>query len=132
MSKKEQEPNGNRTGREEQPKEMKYNPDITEEDKEVLNNQSEEGKGDYFKDRQEPVDYEGEDLDIPEMDDGQFNPTLNKADESEKQERPKEATDSQVDIESESQTVYKNEEAEKYKDPSEKTRKDKGSNNGKR
>lgn len=111
---------------------MSYNPDIPEEDKEVLNNQSEEGKGDYFKDRQEPVDYEGEDLDIPELDDEQFNPTKNKADDSEKEERPKESAESQVDIESESETVYKNEDAEKYKDPSEKSRKHEGGNNGKK
>ena len=132
MSKKEQEPRENREDREQQPKNMGYNPDITEEDKEVLNNQSEEGKGDYFKDRQEPIDYEGEDLDIPEMDDEQFNPTRNKADDSEKEELPKESVESEVDIESESETIYKGEKAEEYHDPSEKTRKEEGKTNGKR
>lgn len=132
MTRKEQEPRKNKDEREEQPKNLGYNPNITEEDKEVLNNQSEEGKGDYFEDRQEPIDYEGDDLDIPEFDDEQFNPTRNKADDSKKDERPKESAETHADIESESDTVYKNREAEKYKDPSDKTRKEEGSTNGKR
>ena len=83
MTKKEQEPRDNEEERGQQPGNLDFNPNITEEDKEVLNNQSEdETKGEYFEDREEPIDYEGEDLDIPEFDDKQFNSTTNKPDES--------------------------------------------------
>lgn len=124
MTKKEEQPKGNREDKEEREKASKdldYNPNITAENKEVLNNQSnDEKKGNYFKDRQEPIDYEGEDLDIPELDDKKFNQTANKPDDSEKQERPKKSANSNDNIESETKTVYKNEDAEKYKDPSKK------------
>ena len=123
MTKKEQEPRDNEEQRGQQPQNLGYDPNITEEDKEVLNNQSEESKGEYFEDREEPIDYEGEDLDIPEFDDEQFNPTTNRPDESELEERPKESADDLDSMDSESETVYKGEKAEKYKDPSEKTRK---------
>ncbi|HET7360436.1 MAG TPA: hypothetical protein VFI78_00715 [Salinimicrobium sp.] len=122
MTKKEEQPKGNREDkneREQTPRNMEYNPGITAEDKEVLNNQSEdEGKGNYFKERQEPIDYEGEDLDIPEMDEKQFNETASKPDDSERKERPKESANSNDNIESQTETVYKGEDAKKYRDPS--------------
>ena len=124
MTKKEQEPRDNEEERGQQPGNLDFNPNITEEDKEVLNNQSEdETKGEYFEDREEPIDYEGEDLDIPEFDDKQFNSTTNKPDESELEELPKESADDLDHTDSESKTIYKGEQAKKYRDPSEKTRK---------
>ena len=124
MTKKEQEPRDNEEERGQQPGNLDFNPNITEEDKEVLNNQSEdETKGEYFEDREEPIDYEGEDLDIPEFDDKQFNSTTNKPDESELEELPKESADDLDYTDSESKTIYKGEQAKKYRDPSEKTRK---------
>ena len=123
MTKKEEMPKKNKQEREETSKDLPFNPDITSENKKVLNNQSQdEKKGDYFKDRNEPVDYAGADLDVPEMDEKQFNQTRNKADDSEKQRRPKESANSNDNIESQSETVYKGKKAEKYKDPSNKSR----------
>lgn len=126
MTKKEQMPNKNKQDREELEKDLPYNPDITGEDKQVLNNQSKdetrgEKEGDYFKDRNEPIDYAGKDLDIPGEDDRKFNPTRNKPQDVEKQRRPKESANSNDNIESQTETVYKGEKAEKYKDPSKKT-----------
>ena len=121
MTKKEEMPKKNKDEREKKPKDMSYNPDITSEDKEVLNNQSkDQKKGEYFKDRDEPIDYAGADLDIPELDDKQFNETKNKADAAEKNRKPKESANSNDNIESQTDTVYKGREAEKYKDPSKK------------
>lgn len=123
MTRKEEMPKKNKEERGKQPKDLSYNPDITPEDKETLNNQSyDEKKGDYFKDREEPIDYAGADLDLPEMDEKQFNETKNKADQSEKDKRPKESANSNDNIESQTETVYKGEKAKKYRDPSEKTR----------
>lgn len=124
MTKKEEQPRNNRS---DEPQgnqgDKKYNSNITPEDKEVLNNQSQdEGKGDYFKEREEPIDYAGADLDLPGEDDRKFNPTTNKPQDVEKERRPKESANSNDNIESQSETVYKGEKAEKYKDPSEKTR----------
>ncbi|WP_324719113.1 hypothetical protein [Salinimicrobium sp. HB62] len=122
MTKKEEQPKNNRTDmkREEN---QKYNPEITPEDKSTLNNQSQdEKKGDYFKDREEDIDYAGADLDIPGQDDRKFNPTTNKPQDVEKERRPKESANSNDNIESQTNTVYKGEKAEKYRDPSEKTR----------
>lgn len=122
MTKKEEQPKNNRTDmkREEN---QKYNPEITPEDKSTLNNQSQdEKKGDYFKDREEDIDYAGADLDIPGQDDRKFNPTTNKPQDIEKERRPKESANSNDNIESQTNTVYKGEKAEKYRDPSEKTR----------
>lgn len=121
MTKKEEQPKNNRDTRDQQDK--RYNSEITPEDKEVLNNQSQdEGKGDYFKDRDEPIDYAGADLDVPGEDDRKFNPTTNKPQDVEQQRKPKDSANSNDNIESQSETVYKGEKAEKYKDPSEKTR----------
>ena len=123
MTKKEEMPRNNKRDRESDSKDLPFNPDITPEDKEVLNNQSQdEQKGNYFNDRERPVDYAGEDLDIPEMDEKQFNQTKNKADDAEKNRRPKDSANSNDNIESQTDTVYKGQKAEKYKDPSEKTR----------
>ena len=124
MTKKEEQPRNNQQDRSiEKGKPGSYNSNITPEDKEVLNNQSQdEGKGDYFKEREEPIDYAGADLDLPEEDDRKFNPTTNKPQDVEKQRRPKESANSNDNIESQSETVYKGDKAEKYKDPSEKTR----------
>ena len=121
MTRKEQMPKGNKEEREQQPKDIDYNPDITPEDKEVLNNQSKdektaEGANDYFKDRDEPIDYAGADLDLPEMDEKQFNQTRNEADEAEKNRRPKESANSNDDPKENTDTVYKGEKAEKYGD----------------
>lgn len=125
MTKKEQEPidrNENRDQeRERHLKDIDYNPDITDEDKEVLNNQSQdEKKGDYFEDRKEPIDYAGDDLDIPELDEKQFNQSVSKPDDTEKEKRPKNSANTNEDLESESaaETIYKGEDAEKYRDPS--------------
>lgn len=121
MTKKEEMPKGNKQERESAEKDLPFNPDITSEDKEVLNNQSKDEKqGDYFKDRKEPIDYAGADLDLPEMDDKQFNPTRNEADDTEKQRRPKDSANSNDNIESQSETVYKGDKAEQYEDPSKK------------
>ncbi|MDX1753688.1 MAG: hypothetical protein R3259_10910 [Salinimicrobium sediminis] len=124
MTKKEEQPKNNRAGQSERDQDNNnYNSNITPEDKEVLNNQSkDEGKGDYFKEREEPIDYAGADLDLPGDDDRKFNPITNKPQDVEKERRPKESANSNDNIESQSETVYKGEKAEKYKDPSEKTR----------
>lgn len=123
MTKKEEQPRNNRDTKDLQDK--RYNSEITPEDKEVLNNQSQdEGKGDYFKDRDEPIDYAGADLDVPGEEDRKFNPTTNKPQDVEQQRRPKESANSNDNIESQSETVYKGEKAKKYKDPSEKSRDD--------
>lgn len=124
MTKKEEQPKDNNRDRENTGN-TSYNPDITEHDKEILNNQSQDQKkGDYFKDREEPIDYAGADLDIPGEDNRKFNPTTNKPQDVEKERRPKESANSNDNIESQTETVYKGEKAEKYKDPSEKTRND--------
>ncbi|MCY2687061.1 hypothetical protein [Salinimicrobium sp. TH3] len=128
MTKKEEQPKNKREDMN-RDKEGKYNPDITPEDKEVLNNQSQDQKkGDYFKDRDEPIDYAGADLDIPGEVDRKFNPTTNKPQDVEKERRPKESANSNDNIESQTDTVYKGDKAEKYKDPSEKTRDEKSKN----
>jgi hypothetical protein len=122
MTKKEEQPKNKREDMQRE-KDRNYNPEITPEDKEVLNNQSQdEKKGDYFKERDEPIDYAGADLDIPGEDDRKFNPTTNKPQDVEKERRPKDSANSNDNIESQTDTVYKGEKAEKYKDPSEKTR----------
>lgn len=119
MTKKEQMPKGNKDERKQDPKDIDYNPDITPEDKSVLNNQSKDersanGENDYFEDRDEPIDYVGEDLDLPEMDDKQFNQTRNEPDEAAKSHRPKESVNSNDDAKENTETVYKGEKAEKY------------------
>ena len=115
MTKKEQMPGGNKEDKEKHPDKIDYNPDITSEDKEVLNNQSrDEKKGDYFNERQEPIDYTGNDLDLPEMDDKQFNQTRNKPDDTERERRPKESANSSDDARENTETVYKGDKAEKY------------------
>lgn len=124
MTKKEEQPKNNREDMTRE-KGSNYNPDITPEDKNVLNNQSQdEKKGDYFKDREEPIDYAGEDLDVPGEDDRKFNPTTNKPQDVEQERKPKESANSNDNIESQTDTVYKGEKAEKYQDPSKKTRND--------
>ena len=120
MTRKEQEPKGNKDERERPSKKIDYNPDITSEDKEVLNNQSKDersadGENDYFEDRNEPIDYAGADLDLPEMDDKQFNQTRNEPDDAERNRKPKESVNSSDDIKENTETVYKGEKAEKYK-----------------
>lgn len=123
MTKKEEQPKKNNRTDMKRDNDRNYNSDITPEDKEVLNNQSQdEKKGDYFEDRDEPIDYAGADLDIPGEDGRKFNPTTNKPQDVEKERRPKESANSNDNIESQTETVYKGEKAEKYKDPSEKTR----------
>lgn len=123
MTKKEEKPTDKEQEREKHPDNLDYNPDITSEDKEVLNNQSEDQKkGEYFEERTEPIDYAGEDLDIP-LDDEQFNQTVNQPDDSEFQRKPKESANTNDNIEPDSETIYKNQEAEKYKSPSKKSRK---------
>lgn len=120
MTKKEEQPKENSGNRK---RDISYDPDITKHDKEILNNQSQdEKKGEYFKERNEPIDYAGKDLDIPGEDDRKFNPTTNKPQDIEKERRPKESANSNDNIESQTETVYKGEKAEKYKDPSEKNR----------
>lgn len=122
MTKKEGEPKNNDRDLDKDNK-LPYEPEITEHDKDILNNQSrDQGKGVNAKDRQEPVDYAGADLDIPGEDDRKFNPTTNKPQDVEKERRPKESANSNDNIESQTETVYKGEKAEKYKDPSEKSR----------
>lgn len=121
MTRKEQMPKGNKDEREQPSKDIDYNPDITSEDKEILNNQSKdeksaEGENDYFKDRDEPIDYAGADLDLPEMDDKQFNQTRNEPDDVERNRRPKESANSNDDARENTETVYKGEKAEKYGD----------------
>ena len=119
MTKKEEMPKKNKDERERSPDDLPFNPDITSEDKEVLNNQSkDEKKGDYFKDRERPIDYAGEDLDMPQPDDTNFNQTRNEPQDVEKERRPKDSANSNDNIESQSETVYKGEKAEKYQDPS--------------
>ena len=122
MTKKEEQPQ-NKDREENRDKQQNYNPEITSHDKEILNNQSQDQKkGDYFKDRDELIDYAGADLDLPGEDDRKFNPTTNKPQDVEKQRKPKESANSNDNIESQTETVYKGEKAEKYKDPSEKSR----------
>lgn len=121
MTKKEEMPKRNKEEKEQVSKDLPFNPAITPEDKKVLNNQSEdEEKGEYFKEREEPIDYAGADLDLPEMDENQFNPTKNKADESEKAKKQKESANTKRNINKQSDTIYKGEKAEKYKDRSKK------------
>lgn len=125
MTRKEEMPKKNKQEKEQSSKDLSYNPDITPENKKVLNNQSQdEKKGEYFKERDEPVDYAGADLDIPEMDEKQFNETRNKADDSEKQKKPKESANSNNNLESQTETIYKGEKAEKYTEPPKKSRDD--------
>lgn len=119
MTRKEQMPKDNREDREQPPKDIDYNPDITSQDKEILNNQSKdeksaEGENDYFEDREEPIDYAGADLDLPEMDDKKFNQTRNEPDDIERNRRPKESANSNDDERENTETVYKGEKAEKY------------------
>ena len=122
MTKKEEQPKNNRSEMK-RDENQNYNPDITPEDKKVLNNQSQDQqKGEYFKDRDQPIDYAGADLDIPGEYDRKFNQTRNEPQDVEKQRRPKESANSNDNIESQTDTVYKGEKAEKYRDPSEKTR----------
>lgn len=119
MTRKEEMPKRNKEERERSSKDLPFNPDITSEDKKVLNNQSEdEKKGEYFKDREEPIDYAGADLDLPDMDDQQFDPTKNKADATEKAKKQKESANTKGTVEEQSETVYKGEKAEKFKDHS--------------
>ena len=125
MTKKERMPEKDKDEREKASKELPFNSDITSEDKDVLNNQSMDEdrakkEGDYFQGRDEPVEYAGADLDVPGQDDRKFNPTRNKPQDVEKERRPKESANSNDNIESQSDTVYKGEKAEKYKDPSKK------------
>lgn len=121
MTKKEEMPKKNENRNKRSSEDLPFDPEITSEDKEVLNNQSkDQKKGDYFKDRDEPIDYAGADLDLPEMDDEQFNPTRNKPDDSEKAKRPKDSANSNDNIEEQSETVYKGKKAEEYRDPSKK------------
>ena len=125
MTKKEEMPKKNESEREKQPKDLPFNPDITPEDKKILNNQSQDedraGRTDgYFEDRTEPVNYTQDDLDIPLVDEKQFNETRNKPDEETKNKRPKQSANSNDNIESQTDTVYKGEKAEKYQDPSKK------------
>ena len=122
MTKKEEQPKGNKQDREKRPKDLSYNPDITEHDKEVLNNQSlDENKGDYLEDRERPVDFEADDLDVPEMDEKQYNQTANDPDDETRNKRPKDSANNNDNIAPDNETVYKNEKAEKYKDPSKKS-----------
>lgn len=49
---------------------LKYNPDITEHDINVLNNKTEnirsdEGRDNILRNRETPVDFAGDDLDVP-------------------------------------------------------------------
>lgn len=131
MTKKERQPQGNREERETPKKGMNYNPDITPHDKEILNNQSlDEEKGEYLDEREEPIDFTADDLDIPEMDEKQFNETASKPDESEREKRPKESANTKDDPKSDSETIYKGEKAEEYQDPSQKSRESKNGKNG--
>lgn len=126
MSRKEQMPENNKGERQNAPKDMEYNPNITPEDKKVLNNQSKDeesadGQNDYFKDRKEPIDYAGADLDIPEMDDKKFNQTRNEPDDVERDRKQKESVNSNDDAKENTETVYKGEKAEKYGNSKEKS-----------
>ena len=122
MTKKEEQPKGNKQEREKRPKDLSYNPDITEHDKEILNNQSlDETKGDYLENRKKPVDFEADDLDIPKMDEKQYNQTANDPDRETRNKRPKDSANNNDNVAPDSETVYKNEKAEKYKDPSKKS-----------
>ena len=52
---------------------LKYNPDVTNYDLDVLNNKTEnirndEGRDNILRDREKPVDFTGKDLDIPGRD----------------------------------------------------------------
>lgn len=124
MTKKEEQPKGNMQEREKNKKDLPFNPDITSQDKEVLNNQSyDEHRENYRDDRNSEIDYEASDLDIPKMDEKQFNETRNKADDSTRNKKPKKSANSNDNIESQTETVYKGEKAEKYKDPSKKDQK---------
>ncbi len=119
MSRKEQMPKDNKDDREKAPKDIDYNPDITSHDKEILNNQSKdvesaEGENDYFKDREEPIDYAGADLDLPEMDDKKFNQTRNEPDDVERNRKPKESVNSNDDMKENTETIAKGEKAEKF------------------
>lgn len=107
-------PKDNNQDRERSSNDLDYNSDITSEDKKILNNQSSEGKDGYYNERQEPLDYSGEDLDLPEMDDKQFNQTWNKPDDSTVDERPKESANNSDDARENTETVYKGDKAEKY------------------
>lgn len=123
MTKKEQQPENSGEEQKKFPKDLPYDPEINKEDKETLNNQSEdENKGDYFKERQEPIDYAGADLDLPDMDNDTFNPTTNQPEEVEKERKPKESVNSDDNLEPDTRTVYKGKKAEKYQDPSKKKR----------
>ncbi|NJW53352.1 hypothetical protein [Salinimicrobium oceani] len=122
MTKKEEQPKGNERDRKNDQK-SDYNSNITDHDKQILNNQSQdEKKGEYFEERDQPIDYAGADLDIPGEDDRKVFPTRSKPQDVEKERKPKESANSNDNIESQTETVYKGEKAEKYKDPSEKTR----------
>lgn len=119
MSRKEQMPKGNKEDREKSPEDLDYNPDITSQDKQILNNQSKdeksaEGEDDYFKDREEPIDYAGADLDLPEMDDKKFNQTRNKPQDVEKNRKPKESVNSNDDMKENTETIARGEKAEKF------------------
>lgn len=117
MTRKEQMPKDNSEDRERSSKDqdLDYNPDITSEDKSVLNNQSQDERIDgYYNERKEPIDHAGEDLDLPEMDDKQFNQTKNKADDSTVEKRPKQSANNSDDARENTETVYKGEKAEKY------------------
>lgn len=119
MTRKEEMPKKNKGKQKLSSEDLPFNPNITSEDKKVLNNQSrDEKKGDYFKDREEPIDYAGADLDLPDMDDEKFNPTRNKADASEKSKKPKQSANTKGNQAEQSDTIYKGEKADKYKDPS--------------
>ena len=125
MTKKEEQPRKPQDERENHPRDLDYNPEITDDDKEVLNNQShDQNGGDYFEEREEPIDYAGEDLDIP-LDDQKFNQTTNQPDDIERARKSKDSANTNENLDEDSETIYKNEEAEKYRDPSEKTRKEK-------
>lgn len=124
MTKKEEQPKrGEDDQFQENSEKLSYDPEITDHDKDVLNNQSQdEGKGDYAEERKKPVDFEGENLDIPKTDteEKKFNETASKPDDSTKNKRPKDSANSNDNIETESETVYKGTKAEDYKDPSKK------------
>ncbi|HET8838326.1 MAG TPA: hypothetical protein VFM82_04950 [Flavobacteriaceae bacterium] len=122
MTEKEHEPKKNKAERERFPKDMKYNPDITKADKNVLNNQSAEEKMDgNFKNRKKPVDYTGEGLDIPKGQDNKLEDKPVETEASTRKKRPKESANSQNQVPS-AETIYKGEDAKKYRDPSKKTR----------
>lgn len=122
MTKKEERPRSEKTQLEEHPKDLDYNPDITAEDKKVLNNQSKDHKiSQYIEQREEPIDFVGHDLDVP-LAKERFNPTVNRPDDAERNRKPKDSADTHENLGPDSETIYKNQDAEKYRDPSEKTR----------